>query len=53
MIPVNLSSFRTRRRPAGIADDIRTFAGIGVHELIFDFRGQSKPKASSACNASR
>jgi hypothetical protein len=24
-----------------IADDIRTFAAIGVHELIFDFRGQS------------
>ena len=33
-------------------ESIRTFAGIGVHELIFDFRGQSKPKASSACNAS-
>ena len=28
-------------RPAEIADDIRTFAAIGVHELIFDFRGQS------------
>jgi probable F420-dependent oxidoreductase len=28
-------------QPAEIADDIRTFAGIGVHELIFDFRGQS------------
>ena len=27
--------------PAEIADDIRTFAEIGVHELIFDFRGQS------------
>ncbi len=24
-----------------IADDVRSFAGIGVHELIFDFRGQS------------
>jgi probable F420-dependent oxidoreductase len=24
-----------------IADDIRTFAAIGVHELIFDFRAQS------------
>jgi len=24
-----------------IADDIRGFAAIGVHELIFDFRGQS------------
>ena len=24
-----------------IAGDIRTFAAIGVHELIFDFRGQS------------
>jgi hypothetical protein len=27
--------------PNDIAGDIRTFAGIGVHELIFDFRGQS------------
>jgi probable F420-dependent oxidoreductase len=27
--------------PAEIADDIRTFAAIGVHELIFDFRGDS------------
>src|SRR5215212_1028938 len=27
--------------PEEIADDIRTFAAIGVHELIFDFRGQS------------
>jgi probable F420-dependent oxidoreductase len=27
--------------PRQIADDIATFAGIGVHELIFDFRGQS------------
>ena len=27
--------------PDEIADDIRTFAAIGVHELIFDFRGQS------------
>jgi hypothetical protein len=30
-------------RPTGkrIAGDIRTFAAIGVHDLIFDFRGQS------------
>lgn len=28
-------------RPAEIAGDIRSFAAIGVHELIFDFRGQS------------
>jgi probable F420-dependent oxidoreductase len=27
--------------PRQIADDIAIFAGIGVHELIFDFRGQS------------
>jgi probable F420-dependent oxidoreductase len=27
--------------PHQIADDIRSFAKIGVHELIFDFRGQS------------
>ena len=27
--------------PDEIADDIRTFAAIGVHELIFDCRGQS------------
>jgi alkanesulfonate monooxygenase SsuD/methylene tetrahydromethanopterin reductase-like flavin-dependent oxidoreductase (luciferase family) len=27
--------------PEEIAGDIRTFAAIGVHELIFDFRGQS------------
>jgi probable F420-dependent oxidoreductase len=27
--------------PDDIAGDIRTFAGLGVHELIFDFRGQS------------
>src|SRR5215470_16051112 len=27
--------------PDEIAGDIRTFAAIGVHELIFDFRGQS------------
>jgi hypothetical protein len=27
--------------PEDIASDIRTFAGIGVHELIFDCRGQS------------
>jgi len=27
--------------PDDIAGDIRTFAAIGVHELIFDFLGQS------------
>jgi probable F420-dependent oxidoreductase len=27
--------------PQQIADDIRSFAAIGVHELIFDFRGSS------------
>jgi alkanesulfonate monooxygenase SsuD/methylene tetrahydromethanopterin reductase-like flavin-dependent oxidoreductase (luciferase family) len=27
--------------PDDIAGDIRTFAAMGVHELIFDFRGQS------------
>jgi len=27
--------------PDDIAGDIRTFASLGVHELIFDFRGQS------------
>ena len=27
--------------PGEIADDIRSFAEIGVHELIFDFRGRS------------
>jgi hypothetical protein len=27
--------------PGNIADDIRTFAAIGVHELIFDFRSRS------------
>ena len=27
--------------PEDIAGDIRTFAAIGVHELIFDCRGQS------------
>jgi len=27
--------------PDEIAGDIRTFAAVGVHELIFDFRGQS------------
>ena len=35
----------TRRSFSGsaedIAGDIRSFAAIGVHELIFDFRGQS------------
>jgi probable F420-dependent oxidoreductase len=29
--------------PDDIAGDIRSFAKIGVHELIFDFRGQSIP----------
>ena len=37
--------FRSRRSftgsPPQIADDIRAFADIGVHELIFDFRGSS------------
>ena len=28
-------------KPEQIADDIRTFAAIGVHELIFDFRTES------------
>ena len=28
-------------RAADIADDIRTFAAIGVHELVIDFRGES------------
>jgi probable F420-dependent oxidoreductase len=28
-------------QPGQIADDIRSFAAIGVHELIFDFRGES------------
>ncbi len=36
---------RSRRpfsgQPEEIADDIRTFAAIGIHELIFDCRGQS------------
>jgi len=27
--------------PHDIAEDIHVFAGLGVHELIFDFRGQS------------
>jgi alkanesulfonate monooxygenase SsuD/methylene tetrahydromethanopterin reductase-like flavin-dependent oxidoreductase (luciferase family) len=27
--------------PDEIAGDIRSFAAIGVHELIFDFRGNS------------
>jgi hypothetical protein len=27
--------------PEDIAGDIQNFAAIGVHELIFDFRGQS------------
>jgi len=27
--------------PGQVAEDIRRFAGIGVHELIFDFRGES------------
>jgi probable F420-dependent oxidoreductase len=29
-----------------IASDIRTFAEIGVHELIFDFRGQSSAEST-------
>jgi hypothetical protein len=28
-------------KPEEIAADVRTFAAIGVHELIFDCRGQS------------
>jgi hypothetical protein len=28
-------------QPEEVAGDIRTFAAIGVHELIFDCRGQS------------
>jgi probable F420-dependent oxidoreductase len=40
-----LSPDGSRRPFSGAADDIagdiRTFAAIGVHELIFDFRGQS------------
>jgi len=31
--------------PEEIADDISTFAAIGVHELIFDFRGRSIPES--------
>ena len=31
--------------PEEIAGDIRTFAAIGVHELIFDCRGQSIPES--------
>src|SRR5271168_976722 len=31
--------------PKDIADDISTFAAIGVHELIFDFRGRSIPES--------
>ena len=29
--------------PEEIAGDIRSFAAIGVHELIFDFRSESIP----------
>jgi alkanesulfonate monooxygenase SsuD/methylene tetrahydromethanopterin reductase-like flavin-dependent oxidoreductase (luciferase family) len=31
--------------PDDIAGDIRSFAAIGVHELIFDFRGESISKS--------
>jgi hypothetical protein len=31
--------------PEDIAGDIRNFAAIGVHELIFDYRGQSIAKS--------
>ena len=31
--------------PEEIAGDIRTFAAIGVHELVFDCRGQSIPES--------
>jgi hypothetical protein len=30
--------------PNNIASDIRSFTAIGVHELIFDCRGQSIPE---------
>ena len=33
--------------PDDIAGDIRTFAAIGVHELIFDFRGSSLEESIS------
>ena len=43
--PVRYELFVSRRTFSGeledIAGDIRTFAAIGVHELIFDCRGQS------------
>jgi hypothetical protein len=32
-------------QPAQIAGDIRTFATVGVHELIFDCRGQSSAES--------
>jgi probable F420-dependent oxidoreductase len=34
--------------PQEIAADIRAFAGIGVHELIFDFRARSIPESLEA-----
>ena len=30
-----------KRATVNVAGDIRTFAAIGAHELIFDFRGES------------
>jgi hypothetical protein len=38
-VPINLHCISGE--PEDIAGDIRTFAAIGVHELIFDCRGQS------------
>ena len=35
-----LSARRRSSRPSDIAGDIRSFAAIGVHELILDFRGE-------------
>ena len=35
-----------------IAGDIRSFAAIGVHELILDFRGEWIAERSRACSAS-
>jgi hypothetical protein len=41
-VGVNLVSLsRHYGEPEEIAGDIQNFAAIGVHELIFDFRGHS------------
>jgi uncharacterized protein YgfB (UPF0149 family) len=41
-VGVNLASLsRHYGEPEEIAHDIQNFAAIGVHELIFDFRGHS------------